>query len=181
MEATTATARVETTGPPFSGFNYLGHDWTTPDPFSRTLPKRSASWSPCDSASNHRLTLPASTIGEMSDFYHQFLSSMAGVGGQQQNPNLNLQDGSMLPLQQPPPMPLGTIPISNPYQSLGYFAGFPEPIMFNAPKSQRNRRKSAPGLDHIKHRRTRSGCYTCRNRRVKVCQGFLLLADRERT
>jgi len=40
--------------------------------------------------------------------------------------------------------------------------------MVNAPKSQRSRRKSAPGLDHIKHRRTRSGCYTCRSRRVKV-------------
>lgn len=39
--------------------------------------------------------------------------------------------------------------------------------MFNPPKTQRNRRKSAPGLDHIKHRRTRSGCFTCRNRRVK--------------
>lgn len=57
--------------------------------------------------------------------------------------------------------------MANPYQSLGYFTGFPEPIMFNAPKAQRSRRKSAPGLDHIKHRRTRSGCYTCRSRRVK--------------
>ncbi len=56
----------------------------------------------------------------------------------------------------------------NPYQSLGYFTGFPEPVMFSAPKAQRNRRKSAPGLDHVKHRRTRSGCYTCRSRRVKV-------------
>lgn len=40
--------------------------------------------------------------------------------------------------------------------------------MFNAPKTQRSRRKSAPGSEHIKHRRTRSGCYTCRSRRVKV-------------
>ena len=23
--------------------------------------------------------------------------------------------------------------------------------------------------EHVKHRRTRSGCYTCRGRRVKVC------------
>jgi hypothetical protein len=72
------------------------------------------------------------------------------------------------PIQQPPPMQVGHVPLSHPYQSLGYFTGFPEPIMYNAPKSQRNRRKSAPGLDHIKHRRTRSGCFTCRNRRVKV-------------
>ncbi|KAI0171887.1 hypothetical protein GGR52DRAFT_573038 [Hypoxylon sp. FL1284] len=41
--------------------------------------------------------------------------------------------------------------------------------MFQAPKAQsnRNRKKSAPGADHVKHRRTRSGCYTCRSRRVK--------------
>lgn len=31
----------------------------------------------------------------------------------------------------------------------------------------RMRRRSAPG-DHVKHRRTRSGCFTCRQRRVKV-------------
>ena len=31
------------------------------------------------------------------------------------------------------------------------------------------RRKLLPGSDHVKHRRTRSGCYTCRARRVKVC------------
>ncbi|KAB5576563.1 hypothetical protein GE09DRAFT_626276 [Coniochaeta sp. 2T2.1] len=101
----------------------------------------------------------------MSDYYHHFLSSMTGVGAPPPNVNFNPQDVS-LPPQQPPAVPLAGIP-SNPYQSLGYFTGFPEPIMFNAPKSQRSRRKSAPGLDHVKHRRTRSGCYTCRNRRVK--------------
>ncbi|KAL1842891.1 hypothetical protein VTJ49DRAFT_3908 [Mycothermus thermophilus] len=62
---------------------------------------------------------------------------------------------------------MGAAPMPSPYQNLGYFTGFPEPIMFNATKAQRTRRKSAPGLDHIKHRRTRSGCYTCRSRRVK--------------
>ncbi|KAK3323435.1 hypothetical protein B0T19DRAFT_358636 [Cercophora scortea] len=99
----------------------------------------------------------------MSDYYHHFLSSMAGVGGQ---PNANLHEGSP-PISQHPSMQMGGPPMSNPYQSLGYFTGFPEPIMFSAPKAQRSRRKSAPGLDHIKHRRTRSGCYTCRSRRVK--------------
>ncbi|KAK0643615.1 hypothetical protein B0T16DRAFT_459741 [Cercophora newfieldiana] len=99
----------------------------------------------------------------MSDYYHHFLSSMAGVGGQ---PNPNPLE-SPRPMAQPPSLPPGAQGMSNPYQSLGYFTGFPEPIMFNAPKAQRSRRKSAPGLDHIKHRRTRSGCYTCRSRRVK--------------
>ncbi|EAQ88078.1 hypothetical protein CHGG_04697 [Chaetomium globosum CBS 148.51] len=99
----------------------------------------------------------------MSDYYHHFLSSMVGVGGQ---PNPNQLDGAGQ-MSQPQVMPMGVSSAPNPYQSLGYFTGFPEPIMFNAPKAQRSRRKSAPGLDHIKHRRTRSGCYTCRSRRVK--------------
>ena len=34
--------------------------------------------------------------------------------------------------------------------------------------SARGKRRSVPGPDHVKHRRTRSGCYTCRQRRVKV-------------
>lgn len=100
----------------------------------------------------------------MSDYYHQFLTSVSGIG---HNPELGQQDTHLT--HGPPPMSVGGAPMPNPYQSLGYFTGFPEPIMFNAPKAQRSRRKSAPGLDHIKHRRTRSGCYTCRSRRVKVC------------
>lgn len=100
----------------------------------------------------------------MSDYYRHFLTSMAGVGG---HPPLSQRDAS-IPVQQAPVMGLGTAPISPAYQNLGgYFNGYPEPIMFSAPKAQRSRRKSAPGLDHIKHRRTRSGCYTCRSRRVK--------------
>lgn len=100
----------------------------------------------------------------MSENYHYFLSSMAGVGGQQEV----ISPDGMQGLHQHPSLQPDASPMSNPYQSLGYFTGFPEPIMFNAPKAQRSRRKSAPGLDHIKHRRTRSGCYTCRSRRVKV-------------
>ncbi|KAI0553473.1 hypothetical protein F4679DRAFT_473112 [Xylaria curta] len=55
------------------------------------------------------------------------------------------------------------------YQGLGYYTGFPDPIVFQEPKPQssRSKKKSAPGIDHVKHRRTRSGCYTCRSRRVK--------------
>jgi len=101
----------------------------------------------------------------MSDYYHQFLASMSGVG----NPNVNQSPQDRTPsVAHPGSLPLGAPPMPNPYQNLGYFTGFPEPAMFNAPKAQRNRRKSAPGLDHIKHRRTRSGCFTCRSRRVKV-------------
>lgn len=35
--------------------------------------------------------------------------------------------------------------------------------------SNRIRRRINAGGEHVKFRRTRSGCYTCRNRRVKVC------------
>ena len=105
-------------------------------------------------------------VTTMSDYsYHHFLTSMSGVGG---NPPLS-QHGASIPEQQAPVLGLGTTPISPAYQNIGgYFNSYPEPIMFSAPKAQRSRRKSAPGLDHIKHRRTRSGCYTCRSRRVKV-------------
>ncbi|KAH8804998.1 hypothetical protein F5884DRAFT_679658 [Xylogone sp. PMI_703] len=44
----------------------------------------------------------------------------------------------------------------------------PSLTMNGPPKANRNRRKSSqPGEQHTKHRRTRSGCYTCRSRRVK--------------
>ncbi len=58
-------------------------------------------------------------------------------------------------------------PAPGQYPNMSFFPGFPEVTMFNAPKAQRHRRKSAPGPDHIKHRRTRSGCFTCRSRRIK--------------
>ncbi len=109
----------------------------------------------------------------MSDYYHHFLSSMSGVGAL---PNANQSPQDPTP---PSTLPLGAGPMPNPYQSLGYFTGFPEPVMFSAPKAQRNRRKSAPGLDHVKHRRTRSGCYTCRSRRVKVSLRDFVMGQRE--
>jgi len=40
--------------------------------------------------------------------------------------------------------------------------------MTTGTKPSRVRRKSAPGTETVKHRRTRSGCFTCRTRRVKV-------------
>lgn len=60
----------------------------------------------------------------------------------------------------------------NTFQNVAYYRGFPEHSLYQAPRSQRSRRKSAPGPDHIKHRRTRSGCFTCRSRRVKVSHGL---------
>jgi hypothetical protein len=53
------------------------------------------------------------------------------------------------------------------YADLNFLFGVQDPAML-VPKPNRNRRKSSQGSDHTKHRRTRSGCYTCRSRRVKV-------------
>ncbi|KAI9779235.1 MAG: hypothetical protein M1839_007487 [Geoglossum umbratile] len=44
-------------------------------------------------------------------------------------------------------------------------------------KASRARRKSVPSTEHVKHRRTRSGCYTCRTRRVK-CDETHPICDR---
>jgi hypothetical protein len=106
----------------------------------------------------------------MDGGYQAYLASMAGVRGQSSPHPQQIH----LQRQQQPPlgMPMGSSAFmqSSYPSSLGPFTGFPEPIMYNSvPKAQRSRRRSsAPGLDHIKHRRTRSGCYTCRSRRVKV-------------
>ncbi|KAI5783894.1 hypothetical protein DFH27DRAFT_615740 [Peziza echinospora] len=47
----------------------------------------------------------------------------------------------------------------------------PMPTFFvsdgSMPKNPRIRRKSIAGMEQVKHRRTRSGCFTCRGRRVK--------------
>lgn len=137
---------------------------------SHELDKEPGIWIDSSCTDGHRQAIVARSaksfrVTTMSDYYHHFLTSMAGVGG---DPTLSQHDAS-IPVQQAPVLSLGTTPMSPAYQNLGgVFNGYAEPIMFSAPKAQRSRRKSAPGLDHIKHRRTRSGCYTCRSRRVKV-------------
>ncbi|KAI0490010.1 hypothetical protein F4859DRAFT_501634 [Xylaria cf. heliscus] len=104
----------------------------------------------------------------MSGFYQLSSSSMVEMGI---SPNTSLQDldDARYQPQQPSQMGSHTGPLTNQYQSIGYYPGFTDPIMFQEPKPQssRSKKKSAPGIDHVKHRRTRSGCYTCRSRRVK--------------
>ncbi|KAH9908792.1 fungal-specific transcription factor domain-containing protein [Xylariomycetidae sp. FL2044] len=102
----------------------------------------------------------------MEDSYQHYLSSMAATT---EPGNPNSQDSRYQHQPHPAQRRQGGSPLSNPYQNLGYFTGFPDPIMFQAPQAQstRGRKKSVAGLEHVKHRRTRSGCYTCRSRRVK--------------
>ena len=60
-------------------------------------------------------------------------------------------------------------------ESLGSYSEFDDPhgrAMLPPQGPARPRRRHPPGAEHVKHRRTRSGCYTCRQRRVKVCAVF---------
>ncbi|KAK5119621.1 hypothetical protein LTR85_007450 [Meristemomyces frigidus] len=54
-------------------------------------------------------------------------------------------------------------------ESLGSYSDYEDPsrAMLPPQPGQRQRRRQAQGSEHVKHRRTRSGCYTCRQRRVK--------------
>ena len=63
------------------------------------------------------------------------------------------------------------------YADLQYLFGVQDTMM-DTPKPNRNRRKSNPNPDQTKHRRTRSGCYTCRSRRVKVCEDSVCITSR---
>lgn len=104
----------------------------------------------------------------MGDYYHHFLTSVSGVEDysptQFQN-NLQLPGGHM-------PMQGNSVPLAyQGTQGLGYLRSFPEAAFPNTSKPSKGRRKVASsvgnGTDHVKHRRTRSGCFMCRSRRVK--------------
>lgn len=68
------------------------------------------------------------------------------------------------PCAQPPPQ----LNSASSYADLQYLFGVQDSTMMPVSRSGRNRKRSNTGGDHVKHRRTRSGCYTCRGRRVKV-------------
>jgi len=55
-------------------------------------------------------------------------------------------------------------------ESLNQYSEFDEHGQAIAPGQppSKSKRRQVHGPDHVKHRRTRSGCYTCRQRRVKV-------------
>ncbi|VUC27217.1 unnamed protein product [Clonostachys rosea] len=101
----------------------------------------------------------------MGDYYQHFLSSMSGAGLHQTQGMQNIPPGQPY---QGMPLSMSTSPISE-TQSPGLFTGNVFTAVYDTSKSK-SRKKStgvAPGADSVKHRRTRSGCYTCRTRRVK--------------
>ncbi|KEY71487.1 hypothetical protein S7711_03553 [Stachybotrys chartarum IBT 7711] len=102
----------------------------------------------------------------MADYYQQFLSSMSGAALHPASPDEYSASSSA---SGAPHTASGQAP--GIYQTSGYFTGYPDQLLLNAPKTHKGRRKSATGLppsiDNVKHRRTRSGCFMCRSRRVK--------------
>lgn len=106
----------------------------------------------------------------MADPYQFFLTSMSAAG---------LQQTSLQGLQPPlPPVPQQSVETP----MLGEFITQPPAQLQEASsdgtKTPSGRRKSSvlanPAIDAVKHRRTRSGCFTCRSRRVKVCVSLKL-------
>lgn len=97
----------------------------------------------------------------MDEYYQQFLSSVAGANNQ-----------TMLGSEGTSHSPTSPTAMSASYHNFSYFPGFSEmAISGNVSKAPKGRRKSSSslaGADAVKHRRTRSGCFTCRSRRVKV-------------
>ncbi|KAM0328199.1 hypothetical protein ACHAQA_005606 [Verticillium albo-atrum] len=113
----------------------------------------------------------------MGDYYHHFLTSMAGVGGSIDTGPRDTQHQPFGGAQSPTTQSPLTGPAQSTFQNFGYFTEYSEPVQYTAPKSQKNRKKSTHGIDHVKHRRTRSGCFTCRSRRVK-CDETRPVCDR---
>ncbi|USW54699.1 Putative zn(2)-C6 fungal-type DNA-binding domain, fungal transcription factor [Septoria linicola] len=79
--------------------------------------------------------------------------------------------------QQPPRLhPVQNMPI----EAMSTYADYEDSSRAMLPPqgtSQRSRRRQPLGAEHVKHRRTRSGCYTCRQRRVK-CDESHPICDR---
>ncbi|KAK5998511.1 hypothetical protein PT974_00890 [Cladobotryum mycophilum] len=101
----------------------------------------------------------------MSDYYRRFLSSMAGTDSHQTTSPDEMNASHM-----PGVTMTMNSPMHHPHPSLGYITGYYDPVLLNAPKPPKGRRKSSSGPvgnPDQKHRRTRSGCFMCRSRRVK--------------
>lgn len=100
----------------------------------------------------------------MDEPYQSYLTSMSTVGLRQ------ISD-----FQDVHPQALQGIPESGEWSPAGDpqapTSGYFQASSVDATKSHQSRKKPAPSNpagDAVKHRRTRSGCFTCRSRRVKV-------------
>ncbi|PHH90476.1 hypothetical protein CDD83_3571 [Cordyceps sp. RAO-2017] len=103
----------------------------------------------------------------MGDYYHHFLTSVAEVDGYL----ASSRDELILPSGTGIPMPVNSIMAPSAHQSLASAGRFRDPVLLDVSRPPKGRRKLlaglGPGTDLVKHRRTRSGCFMCRSRRVK--------------
>lgn len=105
----------------------------------------------------------------MDDYYHHFLTFVSGVGSY---PAINVDKLSVSTLPNSSlPMPGPIMRTSYHKHTLGHLGAFSDQPMLHISNAGRGRKQSmtAPafGNEHVKHRRTRSGCFMCRSRRVK--------------
>lgn len=103
----------------------------------------------------------------MGDYYQHFLTSMSGQGthpshGNAQNAQHPVYAKASVPMESPTTEAHRT--------ATAYFPAGRDPIMYDAskPKGRKKSTSASPVTEPVKHRRTRSGCFTCRSRRVKV-------------
>lgn len=103
----------------------------------------------------------------MAGNYPQFLSSM--MAGAEAHASMSPEELNY-PYLPGSHLPINAVPVN--YQNFGQFAGFPGSSFAFQSATAKGRRKSASAAaadaEQVKHRRTRSGCFTCRGRRVKV-------------
>lgn len=101
----------------------------------------------------------------MDGYYQQFLTSMAGANNQ-----------TMAMSEAVGHSPISPTGIPSTLHNFSYLPGYPD-LPTGGAKVPKGRRKSSSGIagvDTVKHRRTRSGCFTCRSRRVKVRELLVL-------
>lgn len=113
---------------------------------------------------------PLQKIKAMDDYYHHFLTFVSGVGNY---PAINADRLSVSTLPNSSlSMPGPIMRTSYHTHTLGDLKAFSDQSMLHISNAGRSRKQSmtAPafGTEHVKHRRTRSGCFMCRSRRVKV-------------
>ena len=109
----------------------------------------------------------------MDDHYHHFLTSMSGVGCcstiSADELAKSTHSGYLNAFQTPT--------MGGSYPSVVHLGTCSDKDLFQTSDGSKARRKAVTGHgfghDHIKHRRTRSGCFMCRSRRVKVTLAFL--------
>ncbi len=118
-----------------------------------------------DSLRYYRSTLFLQLWNDMTEYNNNDYPAESHSTGSQPS---SVSFGNPLQRRPSPPQHLSS---ASSYVNLQYLFGV-QNTMMNPQKPNRSRRKSNPGSDQTKHRRTRSGCYTCRSRRVKVCKPY---------